>query len=110
MEQPLTADDRIPEPFELFPSCGVGHVAQATGQGWLVPGASENRSPAVELLVEISLANSKREAREFLNDGAISINGSKAETGRVLHSEDLLHGRTILMRRGKKRWHATRWE
>jgi hypothetical protein len=24
--------------------------------------------------------------------------------------KDLLHGRTILLKRGKKNWHATRWE
>lgn len=65
---------------------------------------------AVEVLIETSLANSKREAKEFLGNGAISINGSKAETGRMLLSGDLLHGRTILVRRGKKLWHATRWE
>lgn len=65
---------------------------------------------AVEVLIETSLASSKREAKEFLGNGAISINGSRAETGRMLLSGDLLHGRTILVRRGKKLWHATRWE
>ena len=65
---------------------------------------------AVEVLIETSLASSKREAKEFLSNGAISINGSKVEAGRILLSGDLLHGRTILVRRGKKLWHATRWE
>ena len=65
---------------------------------------------AVEVLIETSLASSKREAKEFLGNGAISINGSRAETGRMLLRGDLLHGRTILVRRGKKLWHATRWE
>jgi len=66
-----------------------------------------------ELLPETSLAGSRREAREFLRNGSISINGIKVDgdqaEGRVLGTGDLLHGRTILLKRGKKAWHATRW-
>jgi len=67
----------------------------------------------VELLPQIDLCKSKREAREFLKNGSISINGQKISgdeaIDRVLNSDDLLHGSTILLRRGKKIWHATRW-
>ena len=67
----------------------------------------------VELLPKTELCNSKREAREFLKNGSISINGEKISgdqaMDRVLTSSDLLHGTTILLRRGKKIWHATRW-
>ncbi|MEE2912711.1 MAG: tyrosine--tRNA ligase [Planctomycetota bacterium] len=67
----------------------------------------------VELLPKTELCNSKREAREFLKNGSISINGEKISgeqaMDRVLTSSDLLHGTTILLRRGKKVWHATRW-
>jgi tyrosyl-tRNA synthetase len=63
----------------------------------------------VDLLPETSLAKSKREAREFLGNGAVFVNGEKAEADRVLTSEDLLHGTTVLLRRGKKNWHATKW-
>jgi len=66
-----------------------------------------------ELLPETSLAGSRREAREFLRNGSISVNGVKVAgdvaEGRVLGTGDLLHGRTILLKRGKKAWHATRW-
>ena len=64
----------------------------------------------IELLPETTLAKSKREAREFLSGGAVAINGEKAAPERRLRTSDLLHGRTILLRRGKKHWHATRWE
>jgi hypothetical protein len=40
----------------------------------------------------------------------VSINGARAAEGARLTTVDLLHGRTILLRRGKKSWHATRWE
>ncbi|MCZ6835900.1 MAG: tyrosine--tRNA ligase, partial [Planctomycetota bacterium] len=64
----------------------------------------------VELLPETTLANSKREAREFLGNGAVSVNGMKVEADHRLLADQLLHGQTILLRRGKKTWHATQWK
>jgi tyrosyl-tRNA synthetase len=64
----------------------------------------------VDLLPDTSLAKSKREAREFLGNGAIAVNGEKVPDDYALTTSDLLHGRSILLRRGKKNWHATRWE
>jgi len=63
----------------------------------------------IDLLPETTLASSKREAREFLKNGAIWVNGKRAEEPFELGSGDLLHGRTVLLRRGKKRWHAVQW-
>ena len=81
-----------------------------------VPHSTHTRSlledqgiPIAEILPQTSLAESKREAREFLNNGAVSVNGEKAGIDRALTAADLLHGRTILLRRGKKHWHATEW-
>ena len=66
-----------------------------------------------EILPQTGLAKSRREAREFLKAGSVSINGEKISgdiaVERLLASTDLLHGRTILLRRGKKAWHCTRW-
>lgn len=66
-----------------------------------------------ELLPETSLASSRREAREFLRNGSVAINGEKVAgdgaESRNLCTSDLLHGGTILLKRGKKAWHATRW-
>jgi len=64
----------------------------------------------VELLPETSLASSRREAREFLRNGAIWVNGESAQADKTLGPDDLLPGGLILLRRGKKKWHATRWE
>lgn len=64
----------------------------------------------VELLPLTSLAQSKREAREFLGNGAVMVNGERIDADRRLTGRDLLHGMTILLRRGKKSWHATRWQ
>jgi len=64
----------------------------------------------VDLLPQTSLANSKREAREFLTNGAVSVNGEKVDLEAKLTTADLMHGHTVLIRRGKKKWHATKWD
>lgn len=66
--------------------------------------------PLVDLLAETSLASSKSEARRRLAEGAVTVNGRKAAPDTRLTSGDLLHGRLIALRRGKKSWHLTRWE
>lgn len=63
----------------------------------------------LDIVVESKLAQSKREAREFLQNGSISINGRKATPEDKLTSNDLLHGKVIALRRGKKQWCITRW-
>ena len=90
---------------EVFAEVPASEFAKATLGG--------DAASLVELLPQTELCKSKREAREFLKNGSISINGKKISgdeaIDRVLTSNDLLHGTTILLRRGKKVWHATRW-
>ncbi|MEM0983554.1 MAG: tyrosine--tRNA ligase [Planctomycetota bacterium] len=68
---------------------------------------------AVELLVEVGLAKSKREAREFIGNGSVTVfgegTGRKLGEGEAITPGDLLHGSMIAIRRGKKAWHLTRW-
>ena len=63
----------------------------------------------IELLPSTSICKSKREAREFLGKGAVSINGEKVTGDDRLTEDRLLHGALALIRRGKKAWHVTRW-
>jgi tyrosyl-tRNA synthetase len=68
----------------------------------------------LDLLPQTSLASSKREAREFLQNGAISVNGEKATLDQRLSRRDLLAAGQdgaglCLLRRGKKQWHASEW-
>lgn len=65
--------------------------------------------PLVDLLVDTGLAQSKRQAREFLQNGSVSVNGRKVGLEDQLGTTDLLHGQMVALRRGKKSWHATRW-
>ncbi|MCK6477302.1 MAG: tyrosine--tRNA ligase [Phycisphaerales bacterium] len=66
--------------------------------------------PLLDLLIETHLASSKREAREFLASGSVAVNGRKASTDESIKASDLLHGRLLAIRRGKKHWHLTEWE
>ena len=61
----------------------------------------------VDVLVDADLARSRSEARRALAEGSVYINGERtSDPERVVDAGDLLHGRYVLMRRGKKRWHA----
>jgi len=73
------------------------------------PSALAAGVPLVDLLPSTALAASKREAREFLGSGAIWVNGRRVPADHRLTERDLLSGGLILLRRGKKSWHATRW-
>jgi tyrosyl-tRNA synthetase len=57
--------------------------------------------PMVEALLESGLATSKRDARQLLAQGSVYVNGVRAGEERVLGSDDALHGRWIVLRRGK---------
>lgn len=63
----------------------------------------------VELLKSTGLASSNREAREFLANGSVSVNGVKIAPDTRLSAEHLLHASMMALRRGKKHWHLTRW-
>lgn len=64
----------------------------------------------IDLIATTTLAASKREARQFLQTGAIAVNGERVGAEHRLRESDLLHGKRILLRRGKRQWHATLWQ
>lgn len=59
----------------------------------------------VDVLVEGQLAVSKREARELVEKGSVSVNGVKVTSlDTVLDHEGALHGRVHVLRKGKKNY------
>ena len=59
----------------------------------------------MDALINLKLASSRREAREFINSGAVSINGEKVTNLDLLLTKDLaIEGRFIVIRRGKKNY------
>lgn len=65
--------------------------------------------PLVDLLPLTTLCKSKREAREHLTAGAVTVNGRPVGPEDRLTADMLLHGSIAAIRRGKKAWHVTRW-
>jgi tyrosyl-tRNA synthetase len=65
--------------------------------------------PIVDLLVDGGVVKSKREAREFLSNSAILINGRMPSVDGHVESSWLLHDEVLLIRRGKKVWHVVRF-
>lgn len=56
-----------------------------------------------DLVVNIGAASSKREAREFIANGAISVNGEKiADANQVIDENMFIEGTYIIVKRGKK--------
>ncbi|MDD3938521.1 MAG: tyrosine--tRNA ligase [Bacilli bacterium] len=59
-----------------------------------------------EALLLAKAASSKREAREFLSGGSISLNGQKVHDGMApLTSDGSLYGKYYVLRRGKKNYY-----
>ncbi len=59
-----------------------------------------------DLLINIKAASSKREAREFINNGAVSINGDKiTETTKLIDSSLALYNKYLVIKRGKKNYY-----
>lgn len=58
----------------------------------------------VPVLVRTGLASSAGDARRQLEQRGVSVNGVKAGPGAQLGPADLLHGRWVLLRKGKKGW------
>jgi tyrosyl-tRNA synthetase len=56
----------------------------------------------VPLLVDAGLASSRGDARRALEQGAVSVNGERAQPGRPIGKDDLLHGRYVVLRKGKR--------
>ena len=58
----------------------------------------------VDVLVESSICSSKREAREMIQNGSISINGDKVtDLEFVVTKGSALGGKCTIIRRGKKK-------
>lgn len=59
----------------------------------------------VDLLVAAKISSSKRQAREDISNGAISVNGEKiTDTAHILQESDRIEGQFTIIKRGKKKY------
>ena len=64
----------------------------------------------VDLLVESSVCSSKREAREFVSNGSISINGERINDLSFAITRDFaIDNKYIIIRRGKKKYYLVKY-
>ena len=71
-----------------------------------VPQVSLTEGPLADVLVAAKVCSSKREAREFIGNGAISINGEIVKDAAwALTKESALEGGIVIIRRGKKKFY-----
>ena len=63
----------------------------------------------VDLLVNAGISSSKRQARQDVDNGAIYINGDRCqEMDRAMRTTDGLHGKYLVIRRGKNKYFLVR--
>ena len=63
-------------------------------------------SNIVDFLVNSKIVSSKREAREFVSAGAISINNKKiTDLDYVVDKKDTIEGKVLILKRGKKNYY-----
>lgn len=88
----LTADE-IEQGFKEMPTFEAGKEAKNI----------------VDWLVDIGIEPSKRQAREDITNGAISLNGDRvSELEFEVSAEQAIEGRFIIIRKGKKKYHLVK--
>ena len=71
-----------------------------------VPHVSITPGPLADVLVGAGICSSKREAREFIGNGAISINGEPVkDPAFAVDASAALEGSVLIIRRGKKKFY-----
>lgn len=65
----------------------------------------------VDLIVEAGISPSKRQAREDVSNGAISVNGEKVmDLAYLIDEKDRLEDAFAIIRRGKKKYHMVQFQ
>ena len=60
----------------------------------------------VDLIISMGIASSKREAREFINGNAISVNGEKiSDVDKIINEDFFIDNTYIIVKRGKKNYY-----
>ena len=89
----------------LFGDGGVKDISVAAAKGLAASAPScavSGEAELVDVLVDAKLATSKREARQFITDGAVTLNGEAVtDEKRALEKSDFTHN-VALLKRGKR--------
>lgn len=76
----------------------------------LTPYEIDKSIQIVDLLVEASICSSKREAREFINNGSIRVNGKKiSDLEMNIDCNIAIEKKYVVIRRGKKKYYIVKF-
>ena len=71
-----------------------------------VPNFELKEESLIDMLVNNKITSSKREAREFLNAGSITLNGEKVtDENMTINKQIAIGGEAIIVRKGKKKYY-----
>lgn len=74
-----------------------------------VPTFETAETTLIELLINTGICSSRREVREFLNSGSISINGDKVtDENLVINKSMALNEKIVVIRKGKKKYYLVK--
>lgn len=70
----------------------------------------ENKN-VIDLLVELDICSSKREAREFVSNGSITINGDRiTDLDYIILKDNAIDNKYVIIRRGKKKYYLIKFK
>jgi len=71
-----------------------------------IPSFKFEEGPIIDILVNHGIASSKREAREFLGNGSITVNGEKiSDENLIIDKSKAIDKKIVVIRKGKKHYH-----
>ncbi|QIZ10199.1 tyrosine--tRNA ligase [Priestia megaterium] len=107
----IHGEDSLQQAIKISQALFSGDVRSLSGaeieQGFKdVPAyTSKNEENLVDLLVASKISPSKRQAREDISNGAVTVNGEKiTDNAYILAESDRIEGKFTIIRRGKKKY------
>jgi tyrosyl-tRNA synthetase len=112
MTRLIHGDDSLKQAIKITEALFSGDVRSLSAaeieQGFKdVPtfNAADTEGNLVDLLVAAKISPSKRQAREDITNGAVTVNGERiTDTAYVLQNSDRIEGKFTIIRRGKKKY------
>ena len=70
-----------------------------------VPHFETAGGPIMDVLVGAGICSSKREAREFISNGSLTVNGEQLKSTELeVNADTCMAGKYLVVRRGKKKY------
>jgi tyrosyl-tRNA synthetase len=109
--------DALDQALKVTQALFSGEFSELSKKGFVMleqtldSAAIHQETKVIDLLIETKLASSRREAREFIQSGAVTLNDQKiTDLEYVVKKQDTLYETYIILRRGKKKYAIIVWK